>query len=274
MRRATMLPAAALALLATACAPSRTEAQGLAQRVRAAGGEMVALHYASRPGVCGNGTRGFSMGRHMYFGEWSADRDLRSRCVYGPVRVRARVERGTITDVSVMVGPDVPHDERATDLGEVGGAEAARFFLALADTSTTHAARGAIVAAVLADSASVWQGLLGIAADSSRASRSTRHDALFWAGRFAAAKVAGHGEDIAAMEDDDRDDRDDARDAAVFALSQLRGKQGVEPLIEVARSHKDPQLRQKAIFWLGESNDPRALALFREILGGAGGAGA
>ena len=48
--------------------------------------------------------------------------------------------QGTITDVSVMVGPDVPHDERATDLGEVGGAEAARFFLALADTSTTHAA--------------------------------------------------------------------------------------------------------------------------------------
>jgi HEAT repeat protein len=54
----------------------------------------------------------------------------------------------------------------------------------------------------------------------------------------------------------------------VFALSQLRGKQGVEPLIAVARSNKDPQVRQKAIFWLGQSGDPRAAALFREILGG------
>ena len=56
--------------------------------------------------------------------------------------------------------------------------------------------------------------------------------------------------------------------AAVFALSQLRGHQGVEPLLTIARTHKDPQLRQKAIFWLGQSGDPRAALLFREILKG------
>ena len=110
--------------------------------------------------------------------------------------------------------------------------------------------------------------MLAIATDTSRMSGSTRRDAMHWVSRFAAAKATGHGEDIAAAEDDDRDDRDDPRDAAVFALSQLRGKQGVEPLIEIARSNKDPQLRQKAMFWLGQSGDPRAAALFREILGG------
>jgi HEAT repeat protein len=121
---------------------------------------------------------------------------------------------------------------------------------------------------VVADSASVWQRLLAIATDTVRVPHSTRRDAMFWVGRFAAAKVTGHGEDIVALADDDSDDREDTRDAAVFALSQLRGKQGIEPLLEVARSHKDPQLRQKAIFWLGESGDPRAVALFREILRG------
>jgi hypothetical protein len=54
MRCATMVPAAALALLATACVSERTEAQSLAQRVRAAGDGMVELHFAARPGVCGD----------------------------------------------------------------------------------------------------------------------------------------------------------------------------------------------------------------------------
>jgi HEAT repeat protein len=42
----------------------------------------------------------------------------------------------------------------------------------------------------------------------------------------------------------------------------------VEPLLQVARTNRDPFVRRKAIFWLGESGDPRAIALFREILRG------
>ncbi len=33
-----------------------------------------------------------------------------------------------------------------------------------------------------------------------------------------------------------------------------------------ARSHPDPEVRRKALFWLGQSGDPRALALFEELL--------
>jgi len=32
------------------------------------------------------------------------------------------------------------------------------------------------------------------------------------------------------------------------------------------RGNPDPELRRKAIFWLGQSDDPRALALFEEVL--------
>jgi hypothetical protein len=271
MRAATMT-AAALALLATMGTAERAAAQGLAQRVRAAGDGMIELHYAARPGVCGDGRRFISMGRHNYIGDWSSDngRDWRSSCIPGPARVRLRVDRGVVSDVRVTVGPAVTHEERATDLGEVRSAEAASFFLALAESSSTRGGHGTIMAAVLADSASVWQRLLAIAADTVHPSGSMRRDAMFWVGKFVSAKVTGHGEDIVAMEDDraDRDDRDDARDAAVFALSQLRGKQGVEPLLQIARSHRDPEVRQQAIFWLGQSGDPRAVALFREILRG------
>ena len=264
MRR-TMIRALALTTFATVGATMSANAQGLAQRVRAADNGIVQVHYASRPGTCGDGRRYFSLGRRTFFGEWNGD-GSRANCVPGPARVRMRVERGTVMNVHAAVGPEASYEERATDLGEVRSSDAASFFLSLADTASSRVTHGAITAAVLADSVSVWQRLLAIASDTSRVSRSTRRDAMFWVGRFAAAKVTGHGEDIAEI--GDSDDRDDSRDAAVFALSQLRGKEGVEPLLRIARTHKDPELRQKAIFWLGQSGDPRAVALFAEILKG------
>jgi len=55
--------AIALAMVATVSATARVHAQALAQRVRSAGNGFVELSYASRPGVCGDGRRYFSMGR-------------------------------------------------------------------------------------------------------------------------------------------------------------------------------------------------------------------
>jgi hypothetical protein len=260
---------AMLALLAVSVVTVPVRAQSLAQRVRAVGTGVADLHYTSRSGVCGDGRGSISFGNGMHFGEWNgSDRDgLTRSCVPGPARVRLRVERGTITNVRVTVGQPPTRDEIATELGAVPSPEAAAFFLALADSADGNVGRRSILAAVLADSASVWQRLLAIATDTVRVSRSTRHDAIFWVGRFAAAKLSGNAEDLAAA-DDDGDDRDDARSAAVFALSQLRGHAGVEPLLQVARTNRDPAVRRKAIFWLGESGDPRAIALFREILRG------
>jgi len=40
---------------------------------------------------------------------------------------------------------------------------------------------------------------------------------------------------------------------------------GVPALIQIARNNKDREVRRKALFWLGQTNDPRALALFEEI---------
>lgn len=264
--RATTTNAMLLALFAAAYAGERVHAQALAQRVRAVGSGFVVLHYTPRPGVCGDGRRYFSIGRNSHYGEWSgSDRDLRN-CQPGPARVRMRVEGGSVTSLRVAVGPAVSYEERATDLGPVASAEAASFFLTLADSSSGRVGHGAITAAVIADSVSVWRRLLAIAADTGDVARSTRREAMLWLGRFASAKVQGHGEDI--TEIDGADDRDDTRGDAVFALSQMRGRQGTDPLLEIARSHRDPAVRGKAIFWVSQSNDPRAVTVLREILAG------
>ncbi len=52
----------------------------------------------------------------------------------------------------------------------------------------------------------------------------------------------------------------------MFALSQLPKDDGVPKLIEVARNNRNPAVRKQAMFWLGQSNDPRALAFFEEVL--------
>ena len=53
---------------------------------------------------------------------------------------------------------------------------------------------------------------------------------------------------------------------AVFALTQLPKDEGVPLLIQVARTNRNPVVRKQAIFWLGQSKDPRALRFFEEIL--------
>jgi hypothetical protein len=40
----------------------------------------------------------------------------------------------------------------------------------------------------------------------------------------------------------------------------------VPALIAIARTNKDPEIRKKALFWLSQSRDPRALDLFEELL--------
>ena len=37
-------------------------------------------------------------------------------------------------------------------------------------------------------------------------------------------------------------------------------------LLGIARQHPQPRVRKEAIFWLGQSGDPKALDLFEEIL--------
>ncbi len=37
-------------------------------------------------------------------------------------------------------------------------------------------------------------------------------------------------------------------------------------LIQVARTHSNPAVKKQAMFWLGQSKDPRAVDFFAEVL--------
>jgi hypothetical protein len=88
-----------------------------------------------------------------------------------------------------------------------------------------------------------------------------RKKAIFWLGQRAGEEITRDLGDLVGNESED----EEIREQAIFALSQRRGE-GVPALLQIARTNPDPRLRKRAIFWLGQSGDPRAIELFESIL--------
>ena len=64
-----------------------------------------------------------------------------------------------------------------------------------------------------------------------------------------------------------RNDPDtEVKKRAVFALTQMPDAEGVPQLIRVAKTNRNPEVREQAVFWLGQSEDPRALDFIEQIL--------
>ncbi|HEX7050761.1 MAG TPA: HEAT repeat domain-containing protein [Longimicrobiales bacterium] len=246
-RLAFVLLAASLAL------PPASAAQSLASRIAAAPDGTVRMSFAARPGVCGDGRNIVTQRRTA---DWESD------CESGPVRVVLAVRDGTVTHVRTYVGGRWrPGDATVTDLGTVAASAAAHYLVGLAAHADDEVAKKAILPATLADSAEIWPELLDIARDRSRP-REARRAAVFWLGQEAGRAVAGPLEALAT----DRTDDQRVREHAVFVLSQLPDDEGIPALIRLARTHSDPEIRKTALFWLAQSEDPRALAVFEEIL--------
>ena len=229
-------------------------AQSLAQRIDNIANGTVRLSFAAREGVCGWREDRISFGDSN--DEWQPD------CGPTMVRVALHLENRRVQSVRPYVGGRWIADARAVDLGTVSSAEAGRYFLDLAESGHAGASdEDLLLPAVLADSITVWPSLLKIAR-SSRASEELRSRAVFWLGQ-AASEAAGVALDSIAR--DDRGDLD-VRKQAIFALSQRSTDEAVPALMRIARTNGDPELRKTALFWLGQSEDPRAVTLFEEIL--------
>ncbi|NOT07503.1 MAG: HEAT repeat domain-containing protein [Gemmatimonadales bacterium] len=262
--RALSLVAAAMLL---ECAPDAAQ-NALLDRIRRVDEGVVRLSYAVRDGICGDGAtfiRDHARGEENYIsfeGRWNrSDRYKADRvCEPGPARVAIHKSGGMVTRVNVYVGRTWDRSEtEVTDLGEVAAAEAARALIGLA--ALERRAGKAIFASTIADSVVIWPQLLTLAKNDDVAI-SVRKDAVFWISQ-AAGDAATKG--LADLAENDRENRD-VRDQAVFAISQRPADEGVPVLIRLAKTNPDPSVRRKALFWLGQSDDPRALKVFEEIL--------
>jgi hypothetical protein len=89
-----------------------------------------------------------------------------------------------------------------------------------------------------------------------------RGQALFWLAQRAASQISKEAIENAIANDPDAA----VRERAVQALSQMPNSEGIPRLIELAKTHRDANVRKKAMFWLGQSKDPRAIDFFAQVL--------
>jgi tetratricopeptide (TPR) repeat protein len=87
-----------------------------------------------------------------------------------------------------------------------------------------------------------------------------RKKALFWAGQSGVAIP-----ELSKLYD--RMGDAEMREQIIFVLSQRQSDRlAMDKLFDIAKNEKDPELRKKAIFWLGQSRDPRVQQFLMDLI--------
>jgi len=103
------------------------------------------------------------------------------------------------------------------------------------------------------------QWLMGIALNS-KEDIELRKKALFWAGQSGVAIPE-------LVQLYDRMGDTEMKEQIIFTLSQRQKERAaIDKLFDIAKNEKDPELRKKAIFWLGQSRDPRVQQFLLDLI--------
>jgi hypothetical protein len=86
-----------------------------------------------------------------------------------------------------------------------------------------------------------------------------RKKALFWAGQSSNSSAS-----LVSMYDRMREG--EMKEQMIFVLSQRRDREALDKLMSIARNDPDREMRRKAMFWLGQSKDPRVTAFLADII--------
>jgi len=102
------------------------------------------------------------------------------------------------------------------------------------------------------------QWLLGVASDVNE-NIELRKKALFWVGQsdYPMSELSTLYDRMPSRE---------MKEQLIFVYSQRSEKAAVDRMMQIARTEKDPELRKKVIFWLGQSNDPRVPEFLESLL--------
>ncbi|MFL5468948.1 MAG: HEAT repeat domain-containing protein, partial [Gemmatimonadaceae bacterium] len=103
------------------------------------------------------------------------------------------------------------------------------------------------------------QWLMNIAVNS-KEDIELRKKAVFWAGQSGVAVS-----ELAQLYD--RMGDTELKEQIIFVLSQRQHESAaMDKMFAIARTEKDPELRKKAIFWLGQSRDPRVQQFLMDLI--------
>jgi TolA-binding protein len=201
-------------------------------------------------------------------GSASADEELRENAIMALMQQSGG--RGAKTVRAVAEDASAPASLRAKAvfwLGQNQSAENATFLRDLfSRLATSRSEKDDEVAQRILFSLSQMRGagnerwLMDIAADP-KYSVEVRRKAVFSAGQGDVSAA-----ELIALYDKVREQ--DVKAQVIWVLSMKDQPAATDKLIDIARHDPDVQMRKKAIFWLGQSNDPRVKQLLLDIING------
>lgn len=198
----------------------------------------------------------------------STSEELREQAVFSLMQQNG--DRGSKAVRAVAVDESAPASLREKAvfwLGQKRSAENASFLRDLfARLAASKSSANDEIAQKILFSLSQMRGvgndrwLMEIAADP-KYSVGVRKQAIFSAGQADVSSA-----DLIALYDKVRDN--DIRGQLIWVLSSKNETAATDKLIDIAKRDPDVDMRKKAIFWLGQSHDPRVKQLLLDIING------
>jgi len=190
----------------------------------------------------------------------SNDEELRDKAIFAISQIHGPRSAQILRDYAAREGASEDTREKAVFwLGQQHGEGNAAFLRDLYGRVTPDDLKEKIIFS-LSQMRSVenTRWLMDLAVNS-RENVDLRKKALFWAGQTG-ADIG----DLTALYDRTTDR--DIKDQLIFVYSQRHESAALDKLIDIARHEQDKELRKKAVFWLGQSHDPRAAQVLLEII--------
>ena len=197
------------------------------------------------------------------------DEEIRKQAIFALMQQRSEVGRTAVRRIAEDArSPQELREQAVFWLGQQRSTENATFLRNLFDrlAAAPAGSNGENIRQKILFSLSQMRGqgndewLMQVAADSKH-SVETRKQAIFSAGQAGVSTA-----ELVALYP--RLNERELKEQLIWVLSEKRDEAAFTRLMQIAKSDPDRELRKKAIFWLGQSNDPRVKDFLLEIING------
>ncbi|MFL5575954.1 MAG: HEAT repeat domain-containing protein [Gemmatimonadaceae bacterium] len=191
----------------------------------------------------------------------SDDTELRERAIFAISQQRGEQSRRTLREFAESSAPMELREKAVFWLGQHDRSpETAAFLRSLYAKPGSAELRDEIIHAMAEQGGEENDRWLFQIAQDPKADAESRKKALFWLGQQRRVPVS----EFTSLYDRVRDP--EVKEQIIFVLSQRRESSATDKLIDIARRETDRELRGKALFWLGQKDDPRVKQLLLEII--------
>jgi TolA-binding protein len=163
-----------------------------------------------------------------YAGRRDAPRNLREQAIFWIGQQRRAENAQFLKDLYKTIEDDDLKDKIIFALSQMGGSENYRWMMDIALDQRENIER--------------------------------RKNALFWAGQGKSVDIA----DLVRLYDSMQDRQ--MKEQLIFVYSQRREAAALDKLFAIAKNDPDRELRKNAIFWIGQSRDPRAAQFLSDLI--------